>query len=199
VPDVLRYEVDQRTAWLTMNRPQVRNAQDSELIDALDAALDRAEADDGVRVVVLAAAGDHFSAGHDLKSLLAGEGDPWRELRETPEGKHRHELVMFYERCLRLYHFRKPTIAAVQAQFPGFAFRRAQLNNYVLILGKSRFLQSRPERCNEVHGLAKRFATEKADNRQRRLLRAHTERQRERRTTSKRDEVPSPHRLHRWR
>jgi hypothetical protein len=56
------------------------------------------------------------------------------------------------------------------------AFRRAQLNNYVLILGKSRFLQARPKRCNEVHGIAKRFATEKADYRQSRLLRARTER-----------------------
>ncbi|HWB66225.1 MAG TPA: enoyl-CoA hydratase-related protein, partial [Mycobacteriales bacterium] len=30
------------------------------------------------------------------------------------EGKYRHEQVMYYERCLRLYHFRKPTIASIQ-------------------------------------------------------------------------------------
>jgi hypothetical protein len=52
------------------------------------------------------------------------------------------------------------------------AFRRAQLDNYVLILGKSRFLQARPERCNKMHGIAKRFASEKADNGQSKLLRA---------------------------
>jgi len=42
------------------------------MIDELDAAFDRAVADDDVRVVVLAAEGRHFSAGHDLKELLAG-------------------------------------------------------------------------------------------------------------------------------
>ena len=35
-------------------------------------------------------------------------------MRETPEGKFRHEQVMYYERCKRLYAFRKPTIAQVQ-------------------------------------------------------------------------------------
>jgi enoyl-CoA hydratase len=35
-------------------------------------------------------------------------------MRETPEGKFRHEQTMYYERCKRLYSFRKPTIARVQ-------------------------------------------------------------------------------------
>jgi enoyl-CoA hydratase len=35
-------------------------------------------------------------------------------MRETPEGKFRHEQTMYYERCLRIHDFRKPTIAAVQ-------------------------------------------------------------------------------------
>ncbi|MHB8452744.1 MAG: enoyl-CoA hydratase [Mycobacteriales bacterium] len=102
-------------AWLTMNRPEVRNAQDSALIDALDAELDLLVDDDAVRVVVLAGAGEHWSAGHDLKALVGqAEPDEWRKMRETPEGKYRHEQVMYLERCLRLYHFRKPTIACVQ-------------------------------------------------------------------------------------
>jgi enoyl-CoA hydratase len=111
---VLEYQVRGATAWLTMNRPEVRNAQDTALIDAIDAALDRADADDDVRVVVLAGAGDHWSAGHDLKGILQGSDDPWVKMRETPEGKFRHEQEMYVGRCLRLYHFRKPTIAAVQ-------------------------------------------------------------------------------------
>ena len=35
-------------------------------------------------------------------------------MRDTPEGKFRHEQVMYVDRCKRLYSFRKPTIAAVQ-------------------------------------------------------------------------------------
>jgi enoyl-CoA hydratase len=111
----LTYDRRGAVAWLTMNRPEVRNAQNTSLIDALDAALDDAEADDDVRVVVLAGAGEHFSAGHDLKALVGdAEPDRWRRMRETPEGKYRHEQQMYVDKCLRLYHFRKPTIASVQ-------------------------------------------------------------------------------------
>jgi enoyl-CoA hydratase len=113
--ETVLYEVDGAVATLTMNRPEVANAQNSQLIDDLDAAFDRADADDAVRVVILAAAGKHFSSGHDLKALVAGDGsDPWVARRETPEGKFEHEKTMYYERCLRIHDFRKPTIAAVQ-------------------------------------------------------------------------------------
>jgi len=115
---VVRYEVDGAVAVLTMNRPEAANAQDSALIDALDACFDRADADDDVRVVVLAGAGRHFSAGHDLKALVGGEGasDPWVAMRATPEGKLRHEQVMYVDRCRKIHDFRKPTIAAVQGK-----------------------------------------------------------------------------------
>ncbi len=111
----IRYEVDGAVATITLDRPQVANAQDTRLIDELDAAFDLADADDDVRVVILAAEGRHFSSGHDLKALVGDvEPDEWRQLRETPEGKYRHEKVMYYDRCLKIYDFRKPTIAAVQ-------------------------------------------------------------------------------------
>ena len=83
------------------------------MINELDAAFDAADADDDVRVVVLAADGKHFSAGHDLKELLAGE-EYWSALRDTPEGKLRHEQVMYFDKLVRIRDFRKPTIAAVQ-------------------------------------------------------------------------------------
>ena len=110
---MLLYDVRGPVAWLTMNRPDARNAQNSALIDAIDAALDKADADDAVRVVVLAGAGERWSAGHDLRELLS-DGDDWAKMRATAEGKWRHEEVMYAGRCERLYHFRKPTIAAVQ-------------------------------------------------------------------------------------
>jgi enoyl-CoA hydratase len=113
--ETVLYEVDAAIATITMNRPEAANAQNSALIDGLDEAFDRADADDEVRVVILAAAGKHFSAGHDLKELVTdGQGDAWRQMRETPEGKFHHEEVMYYERCKKIHDFRKPTIAAVQ-------------------------------------------------------------------------------------
>ncbi len=112
---VVLYRVEGAVATITLNRPDVANAQDTTLIDEVDAAFDRADADDAVRVVVLAAAGKHFSAGHDLKALVGDvEPDEWRLMRDTPEGKFRHEQVMYYGRCDKIYRFRKPTIAAVQ-------------------------------------------------------------------------------------
>jgi enoyl-CoA hydratase len=112
---VVLYDVRGHVATITMNRPDVANAQDTALIDGIDASFDRADADDEVRVVVLAGNGKHFSSGHDLKALVGdAEPDEWRRMRDTPEGKLRHEQVMYVDRCQRIYHFRKPTIAAVQ-------------------------------------------------------------------------------------
>jgi enoyl-CoA hydratase len=112
--DTVLYEVVGHVATITMNRPDAANAQSTALIDGIDHYLDVADEDDEVRVVILAGSGKHFSAGHDLKAIVGGEPDPWTAIRETPEGKFRHEQVMYYERCKRIYAFRKPTIARVQ-------------------------------------------------------------------------------------
>ncbi len=115
--DTIEYRVDGAIATITLNRPDVANAQDTQLIDELDAAFDLAEADDEVRVVVMAANGRHFSAGHDLKALVGDvEPDKWRLMRETPEGKFHHEKTMYFDRCLRIRDFPKPTIAAVHGK-----------------------------------------------------------------------------------
>jgi enoyl-CoA hydratase len=113
--ETIRYEVDGRVATITMNRPDAANAQNTTLIDEVDAAFDLADQDDDVRVVILAGAGKHFSSGHDLKALVTDDGsDEWVALRETPEGKFHHEKTMYFDRCMRIHDFRKPTIAAVQ-------------------------------------------------------------------------------------
>ncbi len=115
--DTIEYRVDEAVATITLNRPDVANAQDTQLIDELDAAFDLAEADDEVRVVVMAANGRHFSAGHDLKALVGDvEPDKWRLMRATPEGKFHHEKTMYFDRCLRIRDFPKPTIAAVHGK-----------------------------------------------------------------------------------
>jgi enoyl-CoA hydratase len=110
------YETTGPIATITMNRPEARNAQNTALIDDLDRAFDLAEADDDVRVVILAGAGDHFSAGHDLKALRQRVGGVTSggRMRATAEGKLRHEQVMYYDKCMRIHDFRKPTIAQVQ-------------------------------------------------------------------------------------
>ena len=88
-----------------------------QMIDEIDRAFDRALDDDTVRVVILAADGKHFSSGHDLKELVGPDADPeLRERRSTAEGKFRHERNVYFDKCVRIYEFPKPTIAAVQGK-----------------------------------------------------------------------------------
>jgi len=76
-PELL-YAVSDGVATLTLNRPKKFNPISSAMLDALESALDRAAADPEVRVVVFAASGPAFSAGHDLKELTAHRNDPDR-------------------------------------------------------------------------------------------------------------------------
>jgi len=134
----VRYSVAGAIATITLNRPQAANAQNSRLIDELDAAFDRADADDAVRVVVLAAEGKHFSAGHDLKELLAGE-EHWDAQRATPEGKLRHEQVMYFDKLVKIRDLRKPTIAAVQGTCSAAGLMLACMCDLIVAADDARF------------------------------------------------------------
>jgi len=137
---VVLYEMSGAVATITMNRPEVANAQDTALIDGLDAAFDRADEDDAVRVVVLAGAGRHFSSGHDLKALVGeAEVDHWRAMRATPEGKYRHERVMYFDRCRKIHDFRKPTIAAVQGSCVAAGLMLACMCDLIVAADDARF------------------------------------------------------------
>ena len=99
------FERDGRGAvTLTMNRPAAYNALSGAMLDALQTALDRIAADDSVRAVVLAARGQAFCAGHDLK-----------ELRAAPSQAHGEQ---HFARCSRvmlaLQQLPVPVIARVQ-------------------------------------------------------------------------------------
>jgi enoyl-CoA hydratase/carnithine racemase len=61
---------------ITLNRPETRNALSESVMRGLQLALDEAVEDKGVKVIVLAAKGPAFSAGHDLKELTARRSDP---------------------------------------------------------------------------------------------------------------------------
>lgn len=134
----IRYEVDGPVATVTMCRPEAANALDAAMIDELDAALTLAEGDDDVRVVVLGAEGRHFSAGHDLKELLAGE-ERWAAMRGTAEGKLHHEQVMYWDRSLRWRDFPKPTVAAVQGTCSAAGLMLACMCDLVVAADDARF------------------------------------------------------------
>ena len=107
------YEKTDSVAKVTMNRPRYRNALSRVLLEELDDAFATAAADDDIRVIILAGAGDHFSAGHDLGTPEEREG--WKEnlLRGVPE-QFRWSSDLYLDLTLRLRDIPKPTIAQVQ-------------------------------------------------------------------------------------
>ncbi|WP_236208595.1 enoyl-CoA hydratase [Pseudomonas tohonis] len=119
---VVQYEVQGPLALVTMQRPEYHNAQNSRMTYALDAAFRRACDDDAVKVIVLAGAGKHFSAGHDI-------GTPGRDVDQSferaslwydhvgkPGGEflYAREQEVYLGMCRRWRDMPKPTIAMVQ-------------------------------------------------------------------------------------
>ncbi len=108
------YEIADHICTITLNRPQQRNAQSTELLTELDQAIMAAGADPAVRVIILAGAGDHFSAGHDLGTA---DEQAYRAANQMEPG-----IRGFYDRTWQLYvdmHLRwrnvgTPMIAGVQ-------------------------------------------------------------------------------------
>lgn len=116
------YRTEGATAWITMNRPKYNNAQNSQMTYALDDAFRRAVDDEAVKVIILAGAGKHFSAGHDI-------GTPGRDVdarferrllfadhtdKPGAERLYTREQEVYLGMCRRWREVPKPTIAAVQ-------------------------------------------------------------------------------------
>jgi enoyl-CoA hydratase len=99
---------------ITVNRPHVLNAQSRVLLTELDEALNRAAGDPDVKVVIIAGAGKHFSAGHDLGSPEELEDQKRHPVQPGFEGEYRRLSELFLETCLRWRDVPKPTIAQVQ-------------------------------------------------------------------------------------
>ena len=71
---VVEYDTEGRIAIITLNRPEARNAVNGEVAKAIEAALDKYEADPELWAAILAARGPAFCAGADLKEIAAGRG-----------------------------------------------------------------------------------------------------------------------------
>jgi enoyl-CoA hydratase len=119
----IEYELldDGQIARITLNRPEARNAQNRGMLVELNEAFLAAEADDEVRVVILAGAGPMFSSGHDLGSKVSVEEytpgpnqHPTRGInggtRKAAENLMLQEWHYFFENTRRWRNLRKITI-----------------------------------------------------------------------------------------
>ena len=106
---ILLREMLGSVAVLTLNRPQARNSLSEGLIAELDAALREFQDNASVRAVVIAANGQAFSAGHDMKELTA---------RRTDADRGRAYFAEIMTACSAMMqaivHLPKPVVAAVQ-------------------------------------------------------------------------------------
>ena len=110
------YEVGDRVATITLNRPEALNAVNPAMIDGLLASSSQAASDPSVRAVIVRGAGEHFMAGGDVKWF--------REQQALPAETCRQSLASLIEgvqaAVLNFRQMDKPVIAAVHGAVAGF-------------------------------------------------------------------------------
>jgi methylglutaconyl-CoA hydratase len=107
-------EVERRgtAAWLWLNRPELRNALNDEVLHLISSSLQELEKDPACRVVILAGRGRAFCAGGDLSRM--------EQAAKMTRAKSRREAGRFAGLLYRMYTFPKPLIARVHgAAFAG--------------------------------------------------------------------------------
>jgi enoyl-CoA hydratase len=110
----VRYEVAERIATITLNRPERFNAIDLSMPDQIAAAFEHAGDDDDVHAIVLTGAGRGFCAGYDLKAFAETPGEnpgvqdmPWDPMIDY---RFMHRCT---QRFMSIWHCPKPVIARV--------------------------------------------------------------------------------------
>jgi enoyl-CoA hydratase/carnithine racemase len=124
--EVVHYQVERAVAWLTIDRPEARNALNAEVRAGLFAGVERFNADEESRVLVLTGAGDQaFCAGADLKEMA--------ELgMEVPPA----DYMPIFGRNVEVT---KPTIAAVNGVAYAGGFLLAQMCDLCVCADQARF------------------------------------------------------------
>jgi len=103
--DVIQYEVSDHVAYIWLNRPHKRNCVSAQLMKELGEAIDRAEADPDVRVMVLRGRGNTFCSGYDLDELQA------EYLSRSAAIEVAYDSAHF---CDKIFNARKPSVAVLE-------------------------------------------------------------------------------------
>lgn len=97
-----------------LSRPEVRNAQSRMLLEAMDRAFTELAEDDAIRIILLTARGDHFSAGHDLGTPEERRDQEERPIEPGMRGRFHRSRSLYVDFNLKWRNLHKPTIAVVQ-------------------------------------------------------------------------------------
>lgn len=131
-----------RVAILRLNRPQYRNAQSRILLEEMNTAFDELGLDNSVHVVVLAGAGDHFSAGHDLGTPEEVADRDTKPFGEGTLGRIQRSWRLYVDYSLRWRDLKKPTIAQVQGYCIFGGFMIASTMDLIIASDDAMFLPS---------------------------------------------------------
>lgn len=136
--ELISYRTEGALAWLSLKRPDKLNAINAAMIAELNHAMDAAEADEAVRVIILTGEGRAFSAGFDLDMGIAEE--PADVLPEAiVKAAIRRELRADFDIIMRFWDCPKPTIAAVHTYCLGSAMEMAVACDITLAAAGCRF------------------------------------------------------------
>jgi enoyl-CoA hydratase len=110
----LTYDVRDAKAYLTLNRPERLNAINDEMPGEIRVAVEQANNDDHVRVIVVQGAGRAFCAGYDLKEFAEGAvNDRWKQTTPWDPTRDYREMRRNTDDFFTLWRSLKPTIAKV--------------------------------------------------------------------------------------
>ena len=129
--ELVLYEVKERIGYITLNRPEKRNALSHELVMALKNAFTQAENDRDVKVVVLQANGDAFCAGADLAYL--------HQLQKFSMEENLADSNQLKELFLKIYQLKKVVIAKVQGHALAGGCGLATVCDFVFAIPEAKF------------------------------------------------------------
>ncbi len=139
----ITYEPVGAVARISLNRPRYRNPIGRICIEELDHAFSRAVDDPELRVIVLRAEGDHFSAGHDLGTPEKLQDDEARPYPPGARGRFHRSWELYIEPGLRWRNLPMPTIAAVQGYCIFGGWMVATTMDLIFASSDARFLGSK--------------------------------------------------------
>lgn len=134
---LVEYQSENHIATITLNDPKSLNAFSTPLKKSVLTALEQADADDDVRVIILQGAGGNFSSGGDIKEMLSEGIDKTvisNKLKGMVEGAG--------EVSLKLRHIHKPIIAKLEGAVAGAGMNLALTCDFRITADNAKFVQA---------------------------------------------------------